>query len=286
MSSNEIRQWMGTARISQLADASKPPYQAPLQPVRVRLIAKSYDPAKLGVFEVRIKDDGSWELLDGQHRTNAAMSIGRGEDVVNVLFTAGIDQRTAAALFVGINERRMKPRGAILLAMAHAGDPIPTKMVEIVESHGFTVDMVRDSTRNDGAINCSETLVNLIKRNGERHVDTVLLVIRSAWNGERESLTRDVIEAVSQFLLVYPEINTNELANRLQATTPKRLRAEIASARVTERGSSLLSVGYARGRGVLQIWNHGRRSARLEDRFNDYDFRLRSERMTRNMAAD
>lgn len=274
----EPRQWISKVTIRQLLSAKTPPYQAPLQLGRVNAMAREFDPAKFGVPEVLVDPDGIWWLHDGQHRSEAGRIAGYLESEFYALFTAGVSMREAAQHFLGINNRKGKPRGALILAQAEAGDPLPALMMQIASKHGFSMELVKDSKRSRNHINCPDTLLKMLQQSGADHVDIVIGVVRSAWDGHEMSTVSEIFKGISQFVLAYPEVGSQQLASRLGSVLPKEIRYEIKTARHAEDTSPLQTKGYGYGRGVLAIWNHGRRGNRLDDRFNDFDLGLKAAR--------
>lgn len=272
-----VKQRVGTATIRQLMEAGTPRHQSPLQPIRVRRIANEFDPSKLDVFKVSIDGAGKWWLEDGQHRASAAELAGHLDLEVFVLFVDGMDRRESAEFFLGINDRKQKPQGALIQARAEAGDPFAREMFAMAERHGFRVRLIHsgfNEARNE--IRCPDLMMALIERHGTDHVDEVLGVLRAAWDGANESAQKDIIRGISQFLLAYADIDRVELAAKLGGVSPRVVVTEISVARVTERSSSHMRNGYSTGRGVLAIWNHSKRSRRLDDRFNEYDVEKRA----------
>lgn len=282
-SENTFRQWMGKARVQDLVAARTPKHQAPLQGTRVKRYAQTFDLAKVGMVEVRIDEHGVWWLEDGQHRVQAAVLAGLKDAEFDVRFTAGVDSRRAAELYIGINDRKPKPVGALIQARAEAGDELAAEMFAIVEQHGFAVKLIHNGWASaPNVLKCPQLLLKLLDEHGHEHLGEVLWVLRFAWDGDAVSTHNDIIRGISLFLLAYPEVESQKLAVKLAAVPAKAVLSEAASARVIERNSNSVRKGYAPGRGVLEIWNKNKKSGRLEDRFNDFgaaiDKRVRAAR--------
>lgn len=267
---SRIRQRIGHATIRQILQAGTPKHQSPIQVSRVRKMASAFDPTKLDVFKVSIDESGRWWLEDGQHRGEAARLAEQLDLTVPVLFTEGMTQAELASYFIGINDRKQKPVGALIQAKAEAGDPIAVTMFDIAESHGFAVKMLHNGTAyGRDVITCADKLYKIVEEFGPDHTDRVLAVLRKAWDGCKDSTQNDILLGVSQFLIAYPEVSTDALANKLAKYMPKIVLGEIAAARARENLSTQDKRGYAAGRGVLELWNRHRKSERLNDVFND-----------------
>lgn len=269
-SGSRIRQWVGKATVRQLLTAQNPKHQAPLQQTRVRQIARNFNPTMIDVFKVRIDENGVWWLEDGQHRRGAAELAGYLDLMVPVLFTDGMDEQEAAEYFLGINDRKKKPIGALIQARAEAGDPVASAMFAVAGSHGFTVKLAEGGygyKKNE--ISSAAKLYEIVKSHGADHASQVISVLREAWDGEGGSAHHDILLGISQFLIAYPEVPVKELARKLGDELPKTILGEIAAARVAEKTSRQIRSGFATGRGVLAVFNKNKKQRRLDDRFND-----------------
>ena len=95
--------------------------------------------SKFGAISVSRRKDGSYYILDGQHRANAATLI-EGLYEIPCLVFVGLSVEQEAETFVGINTDRTA-MGAIDRYKARLiyGEPLAMQMHEILENNGWTV---------------------------------------------------------------------------------------------------------------------------------------------------
>lgn len=266
-----VGEWVERVTLNELASYEVPSYQAPVQPYRVRMIARDFNLKKFGLCEVAVLPDGSRLLNDGQHRTGGGIAAGEGESLVYIKCTRVRSVEEAASLYLGINNRKMKPAGALVMARAEIGDTAAAEMIRIAERHGFKIQLVhRKHEESNNAFKCPETLIKILDKRGPEHFSDVMDVMRRSWDGHHESLKSNIVNAVSQFVLAYPEIAAVEIGKRLSAITPQLLDSYMKTAQLSESTIGGRRKGFWYGRGVLEAWNRNRRVNRLEDRFDEF----------------
>jgi hypothetical protein len=81
-----------------------PTINRPLNRQRVHTIAEKFDPDAIGVLTVSVRPDGTYLLLDGQHRLAALRQAGwDGQQKVPCDLRHGLSQVQEVALFVKLN---------------------------------------------------------------------------------------------------------------------------------------------------------------------------------------
>jgi len=78
-------------------------YQRPLNAQWARWLAENWDDRMLGVLTVSQREDGSFWLLEGQHRSAALVSIGMAERKVPCIAFKNLSVREEADIYLGRN---------------------------------------------------------------------------------------------------------------------------------------------------------------------------------------
>src|SRR5256885_16921269 len=111
-------------------------------PLSVKFIAdrvKAFDPDLLGVPDVSQRDDGTYIVLDGQHRREILMQIGWGDKKVQCRVYHGLTIDQEARIFLGRNDSRKPSPVARFLAAGQAYKPEAVAINAIVEHIGWRV---------------------------------------------------------------------------------------------------------------------------------------------------
>ena len=94
-------------------------YQRILNMKNVAGIVKNFDPAKLGVLVVSHRADGTYAVLDGQHRLTALRRL--GYDAANCIVLEGMTIRQEADYFRRQNENKQSPHQRHVQRLAVGG---------------------------------------------------------------------------------------------------------------------------------------------------------------------
>lgn len=78
--------------------------QRTLNKSRVKKIADNFDPAALGVVVVSLRADGSYVVMDGQHRLQGCRLAGRGDVAIDVKVFTGLSLPDEARMFRKLND--------------------------------------------------------------------------------------------------------------------------------------------------------------------------------------
>src|SRR5579859_4670450 len=114
-------------------------YQRPLSEDKVKKIAHDYDMGIAGAFDVAQRPDGSYWVIDGQHRLEAARRKGESEVYCHVRQMA--DVALEAAFFYAKNSNVSSPKAIDKLRSSlMAGDPMALSLRALVEKCGFTLN--------------------------------------------------------------------------------------------------------------------------------------------------
>ncbi len=240
-------------------DAS-PSYQRLLDQKAVDKIVKDFEQRQFGTIVVAWRTDGSFVVIDGQHRVKAMMEIDPTRMLRCEVHT-GLTYEEEAALFVKLQKNR-KPMSQAdqFHASVHAGNPRMIRIKEIVESTGLKVS--RRRTNGPGEISAVGFLDQLYGNDptGRLLFDT-LTIIRDAW-GLDSHPNKWHLQAIASFL----RRNRNTTFDRKRVV---RILTETGEARfkamvVAESASAGVDIGNAGGRLITRSYNKNLRMNHLE----------------------
>ena len=227
-----------------------PAYQRPLDPTRVKKIASKFNPCLVNEVKVSSRD-GKFYIFDGQH-TTAVLKLRNGGDLdITCKVFYGLSQKDEANLFAQQNGdlARAVESNAKMKALYTAGDVDIVDLKELVEGSGFIFDFSKSKTNN--RICCCSQMYKIFRKVSGYDFHTILRIIKEAWDGEKESLRKEIIGGVSIIYITHKSsININRLINVLQKESPNAiLRAG------KEFTTSNSDIKYARA--ILRIYNKG-----------------------------
>jgi hypothetical protein len=238
-------------------------YQRNLRPVRVKKLARNFDPRLCGVLLVTERN-GNIYLIDGQHRAAAAIAAGRNDVPIPCLVVDASTYEEEAELFIAANNRSTTvpvTTGEIFHARVEAGDPTAIEVLRIAEEVGLYLDlhMRRDSTL-DGAVRAIATLVRIYRVGGPEHLRDVLETITRAFGNRRSAWTHYVLMGYHQLLYRYHGIIDRErLAAVARGLGIEGLNARAAMRRMSNSFGRNDS-GIILGRVLVDACNEGLRS--------------------------
>jgi hypothetical protein len=247
-----------------------PAYQRELNSHRVDRMAREWCGLLAQTIDVS-KRDGSFFVLDGQHRLAAARLAGVPELAATVY-----DDLTPAAearLFVELNTLRVRPSAMdIFRARLHAGDEVAQSVLRAATASDVRIDIDRKSggNRGSGVTRAIGALMATHAAGGESLVRETLTCLRTAWPEERQALEAVPIFGVASFILTYrdhPRYDFARLARKLgEVSTGVFLRR--VSALSDGVSSSYTGAGFLKAaprRAVLEAFNRDLRGQRLPD---------------------
>lgn len=238
-----------------------PVYQRPLNPAKISRIVKKFNPMLVNLVKVSFRD-GQYYVYDGQHTIAALKVINGGKDVdVRCSVRFGLTQLDEAELFLLQNgESSSVETIDKLRTKFNTGNKDVIAMVRIAEKCGFVVDFQKGQNR--WRIIAVNTLFSLFGKMTRDQFTAMLTVIRNAWDGDAESLRREILSGTGLFIQKYwGEFRQKDLEKTLQKIQPIAI---IRDGRGLGVGSHD-NTSYARA--ILRAYNKNRTSRRLEDRF-------------------
>lgn len=120
--------------------------QRNLDPSRVRKMAAEFKEASFGVPAVSQRPDGTYAVIDGQHRFAALCALGRGNVGVDCQVYSDLSIAEEALLFAELNDSKsLTPRDLFRISVT-AKDPVAVAANRVLELHGWTADAGKKNT--------------------------------------------------------------------------------------------------------------------------------------------
>lgn len=176
----------------------------------IKRICKHFDWAKFLPVIVTTNADGTYSVVDGQHRTTAAATIGITEVPCYVLSCTAAE---AAAAFAAINGN-VTPVSAVDLWFAElaAGEPGAVALQRVLDAAG-----VKMTRKREGFAVAETRSVNVLRRAldfyGSSILTTILQCIVETGNGNAGMIFGAMVNGIGRAIRTKPEL----------LTTPSRL---------------------------------------------------------------
>lgn len=225
---------------------------------RVKHIASNYDTNKLNAIIVSQRNDGTFWVIDGQHRLQATiLRLGKEEKLLAIVYH-GMTPEDEAEMFASQHDNVKAPTKAeFFKAKAFAGDKDVIRLREATEAEGIECDFT-DGHKSDGKLKAYGAAYQVFMTYGEMPYRRVISTLVDAWGGSYESLGANFIKGMALFLSTYPEVSTSKLSSALKKVSPQEITRE---SKVSSSG------GVKRfARQFLRVYNKGRRNGALEDK--------------------
>lgn len=190
-------------------------YQRQPSARRVERIAAGFDTAKLGILIVNDRQDGTYAMLDGQHRLSALRTLGYTD--ANCLVLAGLTLEQEADYYRRQNENHANLNNYDLyLAGVVAGDPHYLKLKETLGRYGYRAHNT-SAPKNVTAIAAVTKIVELY---GFDVLDRTFAYICAAWDGDGTAVRREMLAGIADFAArfgktVTPEMFASRMGNKI-----------------------------------------------------------------------
>jgi hypothetical protein len=237
-------------------------YQRNLNIKMVKRITDNFDSKAIGVLTVSKRDFG-YAIIDGQHRYYAAKKIGIRALECEVFESLSLSNESK--LFSTIN----MGRGNVKMidqfrSMLVADDEDAKNIINILDS--LELKIGKDSS-NKGAkntIGCVGTLLEFYKKIGFNEFYQSLSLLKDAYSGDYRSLDQKFVGGFCIFFNKYnKEFSREEFLQKLSKVPISEI---IRDARTVVEYDGVNSKT-AVAKMLLKIYNKGRRSRHLEDKF-------------------
>lgn len=205
----------GTIEVVTLADLKRDPaYQRPISQDLVDEIARTWDIVAAGPIVVSRRRNGELYIVNGQHRSAAAMQAGEKEILAHVI--NGLTAKEEAVLRLKGNKRRNDTAQDRFRAQVSAGDQESKDIIAVVESLGGRVNFHPDAKYGINTVSSLETIFR--KDGGILLTRTLELIVAAFGNLDGRHSSVSLLKSVAWLLENHTDDMTDmhRLRERLQ----------------------------------------------------------------------
>ena len=186
-------------------------------------IVRHFDPAKLGVLVVSHRADGTYSVLDGQHRLAALRRLGYTS--ANCIVLEGMSIREEADYFRRQNENKQTLRIADTFnASVWAEDEESMQIKRLMDKYNF-----RHGKSGQPMCICAiGALQQIIRQFGTEALELTLASIAATWPRDTTILRREMLAGLGEFWKRYAHVVTvPQFEARMQLKIPMDLYQEV-----------------------------------------------------------
>lgn len=233
-------------------------YQKPVETARVSRIVARFNPAKLGSVLLSDRKDGTYAVVDGQHRLAAVRQM--HIDEIHAVILDGLTVEEEADLFRTQSENVVPPKAIDQFrAGIIAKDPHYLTIKAILDKYGYAVS---DDSR-PYHVRAVGTLTGIVCQHDFAVLDKTFEYIAAAWPADVSAIQRPMLVLIAEFASRYgSKVSAAQFAARMRAEHPSELayyfdearikkytRKSITNPVVREMGCQILVDAYNKGLG-------------------------------------
>lgn len=209
-------------------------YQRALDEARVRRMARNYSLALVGILEVSARDDGTYAILDGQHRWALVMTDGINMSHVPCRIHTGLTLPAEAELYHKLNTTRtaLRPWDKWLARRA-AGDQTVRQIEATLAAH----DLITGPQQGSNIVRATRGLETIVELGGTPLLDSTLKTVRRCYPNDQAGLDAIILGGVANVLHYYADQGDgNRLVAALSGIMPRQLVARTSAVREIHKG--------------------------------------------------
>lgn len=232
-------------------------YQRSFIPAKVKKLAATWRDDLVGVITVSIRADGKAYVIDGQHRTRAAMERGFRDTKAFCRVWRGLSLEEEAYRFLGLNDANKITATDRYKAGLVARDATCLGVQATLAKHNLAIS----DAKTDGYIRCVTEVFKIYERAPDL-LDEVLSVLTEAWGTRLAALERIPVASMGTLLGRYNgEVDRPALVKKLS-----KYRGGPAALVGDARGLAdykPISITRAAAEIMRDTYNRGRRTGQL-----------------------
>ena len=216
------------------------PYGRPVGPSQLgRMLQAGFDPRALGMPVMSMQPDGTYHIVDGNHRKHLVESQGIETMVCRVFLDLTYEEE--ALLYEKLNTT--KPSSVLdrWRSRVERKEPSALDIAAILRGHGLHVSTTGKSHDPNG-VSCVRALDYLHIQRGAEELDEVIGIIEEAWGRDKVAFTGEMIQGMGAFWARYRKVvDRKRLVAQLKKTTPFQIRKSAGLIKnVTESGPTVI----------------------------------------------
>lgn len=209
-------------------------YQSPVNENQVFNIVKNFDPKAVGRIDVSEREDGSYYIVDGQHRVVALMRLGHQR--IKCAVYKRLSVKDEAEMYRKINDRKMKSANNFAKADLRSGVKYAVEIDDAVNRAGFVVDYELNGPSSN-ALKPYKTFRTIYNNHGAEHLFNVLYIGRQIFGGTYEEIQGWTLKGLSDFLSMYSDLDEKRLLKSMESVSFRELK-KLVNQKKNETGES------------------------------------------------
>jgi hypothetical protein len=209
-----INEWIPVAELR-----IDPEGQRKLCKAWVKEKAKNFDPDKMGLIVVNRRSDGSYYVMDGQHRVAVILELGWDDQLVECELYEGLSPQEEALKFLGRNDKRSVQPYDNFRVRLRAKEPIACDIRNIVGGQGLKVSNNGDGAASVSAVVALERIyrgAKISQKDGPKALEDSLKIIIESWGKESSNFAGMLLEGIGLVRLRYgSKIDNSVLVKKL-----------------------------------------------------------------------
>jgi hypothetical protein len=198
-----------------------PEFQRNVDMLRIKKIAKDFDPKKVGVLTVSHRNGEYW-IIDGQHRLVTLKTLGYHVWTCEVF--RGLTYIEEAKLF----DTQMENKRDIDIiykfkSWLEREEECAMNVRKAIIESGLNFEIKKNHTYNTPV--CFAALVRICKSSGYDVLKEVFTLVKQTWLGEKESMAKEIILGTYYFCKTY-SYSPSTFIKALSTVAPKTIKRE------------------------------------------------------------
>ena len=195
-------------------------YQRNLSRSHIEKAAAHFDLYQINPIKVS-RREGTNYVFNGQHTIEIiALVSGSRETPVWCMIYDDLSYQHEADIFANQMKfvKALNPY-EVFMANIEAGSDMQLIIRDLVESYGLKLD----NKRNVGCVTAISTLESIYSKYGYHMLDHVLRLCIGTWEGEANSFSANMLNAVTKMLLAYDDLSDEQFVEKLGTISVKSL---------------------------------------------------------------
>lgn len=247
---------------------------------KLNKIRKNFNTSALGTLVVSRRPDGTYALLDGQHRWTVVLEECGDDFPLNCQVHTGLSLAHEAALFIDLNVQDAASPLDLHKARVTLGNPMAVAISEAVGRQGWQIGVGKGSI---SAIKALESLYdageNWYTGYGQKLVEKAIYIVTEAWGHDNpKAVSQYILKAVGVFVLACEQwaeaeqkgsdyMDWEGLAFSMATTFKGGPASWLATARGYADNRASQTLQEAMCEELYRAYNKGRRERKLPGRF-------------------
>lgn len=175
-------------------------YQSPVKNAQVLKIVRNFDSKALHTIVVSEREDGTYYIVDGQHRVVALIRLGHEE--IRCTIHQGLSVEEEAKMYHDLNNRPTKQANSKGKSKLRYNEENAVKIDEIVNKTGMKINYEHTAPKS-GYIAAYGALERIYKRSGGTHLNNVIVAIKASFGESGNFFQAYIMDGFSKFLRTY-----------------------------------------------------------------------------------